>query len=777
MDKELIKKFEADPELGRKLEKVCLDYINAGEYILNYYSTSFNVAHDTFNCYRSLNKKDIELYDRGCPRFYVMPMTANHISTMTSFITGTLFGSTSPLSVHGRRPEDQQAADLVNQLLRWNNEQQKAGMYQLGYHWVEASLLYNRGVMYESWKEKHELTFEEVDTVVSPKKHTEEKELDANGEETGETYLLEHPEIRAKVMKKVKKKVGGYNHIEIISPYDFYCDPSLPLYRAQEGRFAGHRSNTSWSNLHIRATRDKESPEYVFPKAVKELRAQKDGSIKDSSIFSNNNNNANDKTQMASRTAYDRTGGGSTASPYMTTDKNDGGVVEIHELWIRLIPSEYDLGDSDEPELYRLLVGNRKVLLAIEASTYLHDEFPYAIGEPRPSAFYPYAPSWAIMLKPIQDMVDYLKDRHQDAIARTVGNIFIARSQFVDLEDFTNPEKDGMILPITDMAPPSMALDEIVKQVPLTDMTANFYQEMAQLMSFSEQITAASSAMQGDTGNDVSATATVAGMEMASGRLMTVSRLLAVQGILPQVRRFVKNFQQFLDDEIILKIRGNQIEVRPEFIANNPSGYVSISRDVIEGEFEFSADDITLPGTNTKQVAALSRALETAAQIPGIFDPADPGALNPKAIFLYLLKSADVPIENFINGQESAAKAAQKQASAKTIEAKDITALAALIKAIKPEEASAVQPIIAWILNQTGITPQQAQQMGLPPVDPNMANLPQNQSHQAGMGTQPHEATGMERDHSGDIAGLNSPGMPNMTLKPSGPKQIRPNQI
>jgi hypothetical protein len=779
MEKSLVNKLKKDPHIADKIVAVCEQYISAGETVLNQFATGFNTAHDTYNCYRALTKDDIELYDRGAPKFYTLPMTATHVSTMASFITGTLFGNDSPLKVSARGPEDEQAADLVNQLLKWNQEQHKAGFYQLGYFWVESALLYNRGIMYESWKTRNELTFETVQEEVEPAR----TELEENPE-TGEEVMVEYPAVFEEVTRKVRKPAGGYNHLEIISPYDGLFDPAFPLYRFQEGRFAGHRTFISWADLRARSKKEVISSEYVFPEAVDKLRGVKNGMDATSNV-SNKTNNEN----LLSRTEWERTGNASAMQQFLSTDKHDGGLVVIHELWVRLVPKDFELGSGTEPELFRIMLGNKKELLAIEESTYLHDEFPYAIGEARPSAFYAFAPSWAIMLKPLQDMVDYLKDRHQDALARTVGNVFVVRSQFVDVEDFTNPKKEGLILSVTDNTPPSMPLEEIVKQIPISDMTASFNSEMGALMSFAEQITAASTG-QGGGEQEGSATQFVSQMEMASGRLMTVARLLSQQGLLPQTRRFVKNFQQFIDDETVIRIRGNQLEVRPSFLATAQTPFITINRDTIQGEFDFSVDDITLPGTQTRQVAAATRVLEAATAYPQIIDPTDPTAIDLKAVFLWTLKSSGLNIENFIVGPDQAQANMQKIQAGQTMESKDINALSALIKAIKPEATSAIQPILSYILDKTGISAAQQQKLMEQMQQQQVAQMQQMAQMAGATGApptlptpnepvgEPLEPSGGERMPIPEAMGTNDPGMPNVETIPSAaPPQVRPTNV
>jgi hypothetical protein len=758
-----LSKLKQDPTLVKKLVNICTNYISAGDKALSANSLSYNVAHDAYNCYRSMTEKDIELVDRGAPRFYTMPMTANHISTMASFIAGTLFGRDSVLTVRAATAESEPAADAVNQLLRWNQEQQKSGMYQLGYLWIESALLYNKGIIYESWREKTKLAMEPVEKVVKPKMY---KEVVL---EDGSKAVEEVAEVKAVVMQKFRKRVCGFTNYSLVSPYDFISDPAFPAHRFQEGRFAGHRSVTSWAALKSRSLLSEDHTDYVFPEAVAKLKASKAGKDINTFAFGTKSGRNSNPASLKSRTEHERGGTGGALSGVSDTDKHDGGLVELHEVWVRLVPRDLGLGDGEHPELFRCLIGGKSELLTIEESAYLHDEFPYTVGEARPSAFYPNGPSWAIMLKPLQDMVDFLKDRHQTALAKTIGNIFVARSQFVDWEEYYNPEKEGHVIPITENTPVSLPLNEIVKQVELTDMTKDYANEVGMLMSFSEQITAASSAMQGDHGTDISATQFVGQMEMASGRLMTVARLLANQGLIPQTRRTLSNFQQFLgDDEAIqIKIRGNTPDYRPAF-ANK--GFITVTKDTIQGDFDFVVEDITLPGTQTRQIAAATRVLEAATQFPQMFDPTDPTGINVKSVFLHIMKLSGLNTNNFFNGVEGAQAAQQKLAGPPPLESKDISALASLIKALKPEEATAVQPLIQFIFERMGIGQQPQESQGSGNLDEILKMI--------GGGGEPLEPSGGDRVQNPALAGLNDPGMPNVeNTGTAGLPQVRPNNV
>jgi hypothetical protein len=627
MDRVLARRLENDEDFGRKLLSLAQDYLSLGQQSANYWAQEFDIAHDVLMCYAPITKEDLERLDRGHPKRFILPMTATQITTMTTFVAQMLFGDAQPHKVEARGPEDEESAAYLNQLLRWNDEQQ-AG-YLLGYLWVQDILTYNRGIRYNSWAPIYETTVEMVEAL---------------DEETGETYFKP---------KKRKQAVAGYNKIHLVSPYEFVSDPHMPLWRFQEGRFAGHRSLLSWNDLKQRSTLPMDDPSYVSPKAVEELKKRKKqaGSLTGGSVILGGIASTNTPSSIVSRTQFERSRQlGNTARD---ANAQDPGIVEMHELYIRLVPEDNDLYDETEPVVLQILMGNRAVILSINEAPNKHDEFPYAVAEGRPSAYYQFSPGWAMMLKPLQDYIDYLKNRRQQSIARTGGNMFVARVDKVNIKDFTDPDKDGLIIPVLPEAD-SSRLDDIIRQVPVVDQTRDFNNEMRDFMSYSEVVTGVNSAMQGTLTDETTATQFAGTQQMAAGRLSSIARLISVQGLVPETRQLVANFQQFLTVPMTLRFAPASMDSPSTFRGKSS---LTINADVIQGRFDYVAHDGSLPGTDTRKVAAISRLLEIVPALPQYFQPA-PGNIDARALILAGAKAAGLNIENFQFTEESAAASA-----------------------------------------------------------------------------------------------------------------------
>lgn len=657
-----------DDELYRKLAKVAQDYRTAGTATLDYHIPDLDEANDIVNCYTAGRKKDFEK-DRNAPARFRHPMGATEITTLATFVSQILFGGETTRRVEPRNPEDEDKADIINELLAWNDGQQPT--YPQGYHWVWDSLTFNRGVMYDRWAKLLEVHLEPVEQELPYV-----AELDERGKKKrkpknwkGESYIR---------FRKVRVPIGGYVRVDNISPYDFICDPGMPPMRFQEGRFAGHRVMLAWSELERRSKLDPSDYEYVLPSVVEKLKKGK--SRTRSAVGTRGNNSTND---ISSRSAYERSRRG---APVLTTTGSDkitqeeGGLIECWCIIIRETPKTYDIFDDEEQELIELLLAGEGDLLSCNILTNKHDQYPYSVGEGRGNAHQQFGPSWAHIIKGPQDFLDYMKDRRRESLARTSGNIFIGNPDYIDFEAFADPEKDGLFIPVKEKGA-GKPIEQIIKQVPVTDTTARFADDMAYWQQSAEQASGAHAATQGVTEDpSQSATQFVGTQQMAQGRISTIARLLSAGGLMQQTQRIVSNLQQFLPDTMIIRITGEHDEFNPDkpqekFLTvvrdkTDPDFQEAIAADPelaakvlnipdIQGTFDVVVSDGSLPGADAKKVAALSRAIEAFSGNPAfaeVFDRARPGAIDPIKTFQKLLRATGFPTGGLLVSKTDAQK-------------------------------------------------------------------------------------------------------------------------
>lgn len=642
MDPVLARRLEADKEFSGKITKLVKDYATHGFNAVANWSGEFDVAMDMINCYAPMTSKDFSALEKGHPKRFVLPMTATQITTMTTFVAQMLFGSDQPHKVEGRGPEDEMAAEHLNTLLKWNAEQQP--MYLTGYLWVQDALTFNRGVMYNSWK-----------PIIRPGVEMVQRDDPGETDETGQPVKYWTTRVRNTV-------VGGYAAAELVNPYDWCCDPGVPLIKMQQARFCGHKFRLPVVELMRRSKLDITDPDYVMPSAVKILEEKKSTpNPSQTPLLTGVGGTGKGSTDSTmSRTAYERQ---QTSSPLQmdSGSKEDKGLANCIELWVRLVPKDYDIHEGDEPVIWQFIVCDNVVLAANE-STYAHGMYPYSVGEGRPSGHYQFSPSWVMMLYGLQKHVDYLKNRHQEALQRTTGNIFVADPSKVDMEEFLDPDKEGQFIPLKPAAS-GARINDIIQQIPIKDLTEGFQDEMQSFVRYADTVTGANNFMQGSAAEAAgSATEFAGAQQMAAGRLSNTARLLSVQGLVPQTRQFVTMQQQFMEAPQRLRYSPDPVSSPVQMLQQS---FVEVSPDTIQGEFDFIAHDGTLPGTDSKKVAAITRLLESAVAFPQVFAPA-PGNLDPRQLIFAGAKASGVDPERFKYTDQTIANGIQGGVSAQT---------------------------------------------------------------------------------------------------------------
>lgn len=643
-----------DGSLFLKLAKVAKEYVQSGLNTLAYYTADFDAANDLVSLYAQGDEEQFK--DRCQPKNFIHPLTSTEITTLATFIAQILAGGQTARKVEPRGAEDERGADLMNELLKWNDDQQMT--FAQMHLWVQDALTFNRGVMYERWQPIYETALEEVeeDDITADQIPLMRKDGRPRITQSGEP-ITGFPKIKR--TRRVKKRLPsdqqpGFTKIDVVSPYDFICDPEFPILRFQEGRFAGHRVSIAWTELERRSKLPPEDYDYVLPATVEKLKTKK----RNTKIpgMGGAQGGLNNK----SRSYYERQKRGTQAlgTGQDKITKEDGGVVECFALMITASPKTYGIYDDEEAEKIELLIAGENDLLSVNIQPNRHGEYPYAIGEGRPHAHQQFTPGVALANKPVQDRVDYLNGRHAESLARTSGNIFVGDPTMIDLEAFTDPKKDGLIIQVTEAGISSgKPLDAFFKQIPVIDTTAGFGQEMEYWTKVSEDHTGAHAAVQGQMGEeDTTATEFVGTQQMATGRISTMARLLSVTALTPQTRRIACNFSDFFPDEMVVRIAGESDAFDPD---QPPAKYEKIRRDDIQCQYDFIPSDGALPGTDARKTAALSRAVEAWSSNPAfanVFNPVIPGAIDPQKLFYKLLKATGFPIGGLVVTREQAIK-------------------------------------------------------------------------------------------------------------------------
>jgi hypothetical protein len=621
------------------------------------------------------NATEFAALDRNSALCMRHPAAFTQMHVMTTFLAQILFGGEQARSVEAQGEDDADKADDINDLLAWNDA--KIKIYLNGWLWLWNAVVFNRGIWFERAEQDVKVSREPVeeDDISKPKVPLMRKDGKGMVMRQGQPVMVYQTRQR---MRNKRVRTGFYNHVDLVSAYDFICDPGLPLCtRFQELRYAGHRVWIPWLELKRRSELEPTDDDYVLPATVLKIKSTGSNAVTPSPIGGAVGINT-------SRTYYERTlrGGGTTSGGIGGNgvglgagadgvNKDDGGIIECFVLFIRAKPKTLLMYEDDEFEVIKLLVTSAGDILSLITQPNTHDEFPYAPAEARPNGNRQFSPGWGLACAPVQNRIDHLNRVHSQAQDR-MGNILLVDGTKCDFSNLLTPDKNGLMIMRTTEGK-GVPMDEVVGQIPLKDTTAGYNDEMAMWEKTMEDMTGANSYVQGQT-DDPSQTLGQfdATKQMSTGRISSIARILSEQALCPQTLRFVKNFQQFMSDEQMIRVMGKGQDYDPE---NPRPKYKAIKRAEIQGQYDVVAHDGSLPGADSKIVAAAARTIEAYAGNPALapaFDVKVPGSIDPIKVFRDLLKKSGLPVDKYAVSKEEATKntqdaiAAQQQANAAT---------------------------------------------------------------------------------------------------------------
>jgi hypothetical protein len=654
-----------DALFANKVQQTAKDYIESGLRNLNWAISDFDAASDIADMLQPIDSivgpgGNFANVDRNSALCFRDPAGFTQMHVLSTFLAEILFGGEQARSVEAQKEEDSEKADDINALLAWNDRKQK--IYLQGWLWIWNAVVYNRGVWYEDTDQDCEVVREPVEEDDITQKPVIQKDdrgkiiRDAEGKP-----IKSYPKRQRMRNKRVYS--GFFNRLNIVSPYDFISDPSRTTLTFQEGRYAGHRVMIPWMELKRRSELEPTDQDYVLPHVVLKMKNTGTNAVVPSPVGGTVGLNN-------SRTYYERTlrGGGiarggiggsgiGAGAGVDGVNKDDGGTIECFVLFIRAKPSTLRMYDDDkEFEIIKILTTSTGDVLSVQCQPNKHDQFPYAFAESLPNSVRQYSPGWGLKCKPVQDRIDDLNVTHSTAMKR-MGNILLIDSTKCDASNLLTPDKNGLMILRTEQGRGASA-EDCVKQIPLLDTTANYNEEADRWEKKMENMTGANSYAQGET-QDPSQTLGQfdATKRMTTGRVTSIARLLAEQGIMPQTMRWVSNFIQFASDEQMVRIGGKGVEYDPE----NPKkkNYKVIRGTDLAGSYDVVPADCSLPGADSKIVAAAARTIEAYAGNPALapaFDVKIPGAIDPIAVFRDMLQKSGLPIEKYAVSREQAQK-------------------------------------------------------------------------------------------------------------------------
>ena len=152
--------------------------------------------------------------------------------------------------------------------------------------------------------------------------------------------------------------VNEGHDIQAIDPYKYLPDPDRPAHRFRDKKYDGFQADTDRYALMDMEKNNTEAVKLFNVKAIQYTR------------YSTGTINEDDSGR------YTKEGGVESREPADTAD------VSVIWMYIRIIPSEWKLGDATQPQIWLFAVANAKVLIAAQPAGHDHRMIPIATNAP-----------------------------------------------------------------------------------------------------------------------------------------------------------------------------------------------------------------------------------------------------------------------------------------------------------------------------------------------------------------------------------------------------------
>lgn len=631
---------DLDLEPGSKTHDELVDYIN--QLALRSYH-AMSRKHDTWdridellNVYIDADEEEEEVLaeDSRKPTSIVIPTTFAALEAILTYYMGVFIRD--PIFQYGpRTPMDTVRIMLLEKLIHTQCDNFKVGL-DLHTHWRDG-IVYGFGASAVQWTTKTRQNIQDkVDSMFA----------ESGG--GGEFVTSSDEEIEEIILAEG-------NDVVNIDPRTFLPDISVPIYKPQEGHYVGWVSRDSLMDL---LDREHENPDDYFNCLI-----VKDEGAGSSAIY----------TEIESNSSRDIHEVGRTLQKGDDSDDSPDDVYLTH-MYLKLIPVDWGLGESEYPEKWFFTVANDKTIVQAQRVQFYHDMFPVTVHAPDADGHTVSPIGRLETVLSMQEVTNWLFNSHMTNIRKFVNDMVVADPSIVNMRDVMNPSAGKIIRVRRSAWGKPNAVRDGIQQLPIADVTrtnladATYLQQMQNLILGTD---ASMMGIQNRKGERVSATEAQGTRQSGLSRMQKMAMLTSMQSHQDIASMMAWNNIQFLQDEQYLEFVG---EVPQELIdiygSDNPELFKVENNDLHVG-FNVKAHDGSMPMLGDAdvwgqlfQVLAQNPQLNQLFDLPKIFMHMAKG-MGAKNVAQFVRKGAsNVVLQDSGTLQESIRKGDVRPASA-----------------------------------------------------------------------------------------------------------------
>lgn len=515
---------------------------------------AWNQIDRTLTTYIDLTETEKNL-DANKPVSIVFPNSYAILETMLSYMVMAFFQD--PIFRYvGSGPEDTIGAILMEKVIQQHCEYNKV---PLALHTMfRDNFAYGLGVVVPTWK-VHNGMKPVVTDVIS-------RNWMGQAKKTGQEINYEHGVIHEG------------NALENIDPYLYLPDPNVSVDKVQDGEFVGWISRT---NLMEVLSQELNDPDMFNARYLKHLRDA------ETSIITSDENERGLKTN--------RTDSSRNEDQYANK-------VDIISMYVKLIPSEWNLGDNDYPETWMFEIAGDTVIVKAREAGAMHGRFPVGVTASEYDGYSNTPISRIEVMDGMQNVLNWLFNSHIANVRKTMNDMFVVDPYLVNINDLKDPRPGKLIR----MRRPAWGrgVQHAVQQFQVSDVTRGNMVDTGIISQLMQTLSGTDNPVMGSlrqggperlTGAEFQGT-----MAGAVSRLERVARISSYQGLQDIAMMFASHTQQLMDNDTYVRTIGTWPEVLRNSYGTQNEPIPVTPFDMIV-DYDVRIRDGSIPGGNFSQ--------------------------------------------------------------------------------------------------------------------------------------------------------------------------------
>lgn len=535
-------------ELSDKIVDEILLRARESERFLSQRHTTWRQMDRSLTCFIPIDEYEAreKAKDSRTPVSIVVPeIYANRETIMTYLMA--VYGQSPMFSISGTGPEDTLGGILFEHIIQ--NQIKRAKSILPIYTHCSDSLTYGIGILAASWSTKYRTRSVNRDIL---------------------SYDTSGPFVTGR--ERVREPVVAFEgvHLDCIDPYLYLPDPTVDLYTPEKGNWVGWKTELSYLKLK---RMELDSPESFF-----NIDALKDAGKAQSSIYLNTEDVRN---------------------PDITSDETyySDTLVDVIFMYVDIIPKEWDLSDSEEPEIWLFGIAGDAIVICAHPLDLDYGEFPVAVAAPDFGGHEQAPIARMELMNGLQEVINFYFNSHVANVRRALNMVLVADPKSVNMRRLM--AHDSIIT--TRKQVWGQGVKNAIEQLRVDDVTSNHIPDMMMARDIGRNILGSVDAVQGiqrTRGERVTAEEFRSTKLSALSRLQLIAQKISIQSMYSVGLMHAFMTQQFMKEESYIKVVGEmEMRLRSEYGITDSSLRVSPFDINIDFDLEVS-DGTSLVGAD-----------------------------------------------------------------------------------------------------------------------------------------------------------------------------------